>query len=355
LFILPDAIIVHGGFHFVFPQEQWFMQITEVGQSCLAPVRDFRAGKGWEDPAQAEARAKWCCEQLEDDRILFFDGLPFEFPEGDRSFLVSQRLGDSRFHKNVSYRPKQDLLRGFASREATVAHRMREVMRRYSEQAIQFLSRLLRSYAACWSLDYASFRPEAEQDRKLPLRKRNDLLHVDTFPSRPTHEGRILRCFANINPTELRIWHTTDPFAELARRYARDAGLANIAARRGPGFEGMLRALGRALGLGLKTQSPYDKFMLRFHDYLKENTLFQQDCRKIRLAFPPGSTWIAFTDSVPHAVLSGQYAVEQTLIVPVAALVSPEKSPLRVLESLAGRPLAARRPRTAGAITNSEI
>jgi hypothetical protein len=333
--------MLYRGFHFVFPQEQWFMQITDVGQSCLAPVRDFRAGTGWEGPDQAEARAKWCCEQLEADRILFFEVFPFELPEEDRRFLVAQRLGDSRLHKNVSYRPKQDVLRGLASQEAGVAQCMREVMRRYSERAIQFLSRLLRPYASGWSLDYASFRPEAEQDRKLPLRKRNDLLHVDAFPSRPTHGGRILRCFTNINPTEARIWHTTDPFAELARRYAQDAGLANIAARRGPGFEGMFRALGRALGLGVKTQSPYDKFMLRFHDYLKENTRFQQECRKIRLAFPPGSTWIAFTDSVPHAVLSGQYAVEQTLIVPVAALVSPQQSPLRVLEGLAGRPLAA--------------
>ncbi|MGA2661573.1 MAG: hypothetical protein ABSH34_29170 [Verrucomicrobiota bacterium] len=32
----------------------------------------------------------------------------------------------------------------------------------------------------------------------------------------------------------------------------------------------------------------------------------------------------------------------QTLIVPVAALANREKSPLRVLEGLAGRPLAAR-------------
>ncbi|HXR07267.1 MAG TPA: Kdo hydroxylase family protein [Candidatus Acidoferrum sp.] len=316
------------------------MQTTDIGPSCLAPVRDFRAGRGWEDPGQAEARARWCCEQLEEGRMLFFEVLPFEFAEGDRSFLVSQRWGDSRFHKNISYRPGQDVLRGFAGREAAAAERMLEVMRRYSGQAVQFLRGLLRPYASGWSLDYASFRPEAEQDRKLPLRKRNDLLHVDAFPSRPTHGGRILRCFTNINPKEERIWHTTEPFAELARRYAQDAGLANIAARRGSGLEGMLRALGRALGLGTKTQSPYDKFMLRFHDYLKENALFQQDCPKIRLAFPPGSAWIGFTDSVAHAVLSGQYAVEQTLIVPVAALVSPEKSPLRVLEKLAGRPLA---------------
>jgi len=40
---------------------------------------------------------------------------------------------------------------------------------------------------------------------------------------------------------------------------------------------------------------------------------------------------------VPHAALSGQFAMEQTFIVPVEALVTPEVSPIRVLEHLTGR------------------
>jgi hypothetical protein len=42
---------------------------------------------------------------------------------------------------------------------------------------------------------------------------------------------------------------------------------------------------------------------------------------------------------VPHAVLSGQYALEQTFIIPLTSLVTPDKAPLRVLEKLAGKPL----------------
>jgi hypothetical protein len=312
---------------------------TESAESCLAPVRDFQAGKGWENPRQAEARGKWCCEQLEHGRILFFENFPFDFPEEDREFLVSQRLGDSRFHKNISYRPKRDVLRGFASRDAAAGRRMHEVMRRYSEQAVRFLSPLLAPYAPGWSLDYASFRPEAEQDRKLPLRKRNDLLHVDAFPTRPTRGGRILRCFTNINPADARVWHTTDRFSELARSHALDAGLAEAAAHRESGLKQVLRAVGYIFGLNPKAQSSYDRFMLRFHDYLKENADFQRACRKIRLEFPPKSTWICFTDAVPHAVVQGQFAVEQTLIVPQSALLRPQESPLRVLENLARRPL----------------
>jgi hypothetical protein len=80
--------------------------------------------------------------------------------------------------------------------------------------------------------------------------------------------------------------------------------------------------------------------MLRFHDYLKEKSDFQENCRKVRIEFPPGSTWICFTDSVPHAVLSGQYALEQTFIIDLRGLVTPERAPIRVLEKIAGRPMA---------------
>jgi hypothetical protein len=311
-----------------------------MDSGCLAPVEDFRPGQGWADPAQAQARAQWCCEQLEDHRLLFFEALPFDLPEADRRFLVSQRLGDSRFHKNISYRPKQDVLRGFAPPDRAALDRMHEVMRRYSARAIEFLSRLLAPYAAAWSLDYASFRPEAEQHRKLPLLKRNDLLHVDAFPSRPTRGGRILRCFTNINPAEPRVWQTTDPFPVLARQFGREAGLEGFAARASNGATPWWSGLARALGVKVKHPSAYDRFMLRFHDFLKEHSRFQSECPKVKLSFPPGSTWIGFTDSVPHAVLTGQCALEQTLIIPVTALLAPEKSPLRVLEGLAGRPLA---------------
>ncbi len=55
--------------------------------------------------------------------------------------------------------------------------------------------------------------------------------------------------------------------------------------------------------------------MMRFHNFLKENASFQADCRKEYLRFPAGSSWMVYTDMVPHAVLSGQYALEQTFLV----------------------------------------
>jgi hypothetical protein len=197
---------------------------------------------------------------------------------------------------------------------------------------------VLAPYAPHWKLDYASFRPEEEQSRDLSLHKRNDLLHLDAFPTRPTRGGRILRCFTNINPTRTRNWLTTDRFPTLVEKFAQDAGLEEIA-RNGDTSGSILSTLKRAVGIKGANRSAYDTFMLRFHDYLKENGDFQSNTPKIHIDFPPMTTWMCYTDSVPHAVLSGQYALEQTFIVPVKAMVTPEKSPVRVLEKLAGKPL----------------
>jgi hypothetical protein len=48
---------------------------------------------------------------------------------------------------------------------------------------------------------------------------------------------------------------------------------------------------------------------------------------------------MVYTDTVPHAVLAGQYALEQTFLVSPEAMVAPQLSPLRVLEAMAGSQL----------------
>jgi hypothetical protein len=302
-------------------------------------VTDFDQQRGWGDAATSVARSRWCCEQLEAGQILFFDGMPYDFPQSDRDFLLEQRQSGSRIHKNISYRPAQDLLRGSVSDSKEDMDRLHGIMRHFSEEITGLLRRVLAPYSAYWKLDYASYRPEEEEGRDLSVHKRNDLLHVDAFPSRPTGGGRILRCFSNINPTRTRNWLTTDRFPVLAEKYARPAGLAEIAGS-GDTTGSFLNVLKRALGIKTVNRSAYDKFMLRFHDYLKENSDFQANCEKIYINFPPMATWMCYTDSVPHAVLSGQYALEQTFIIPVRSLVTPEKSPIRILEKLAGKPLA---------------
>lgn len=149
-------------------------------------VEDYVYPAGWAENVDGQERARHYCRQLERAEILFFDALPFELPEDDLEFLLAQRPNDSRLHKNISYRPEQQVLRGFGSSNAEDVTRMRRIMRDYSAHVTHFLSKVLVPYAEHWSLDFASFRPLEEEGRDLPLHKRNDLLHVDAFPSRPT-------------------------------------------------------------------------------------------------------------------------------------------------------------------------
>jgi hypothetical protein len=90
------------------------------------------------------------------------------------------------------------------------------------------------------------------------------------------------------------------------------------------------------LGLRKLARAHYDEFMLGFHDFLKANQSFQQTCKKYQWEFPPLTTWMCFLDTVPHAVVSGQYALEQTLVIARDAMVAPDKAPANVLERLAG-------------------
>jgi hypothetical protein len=308
------------------------------GQDVLVRVDDYAFPSGWSQGDEAASRARQCCQQLEDGRVLCLDRLPYLLSKEDRDFFLSQRQSGSRLHKNVSYRPAQDLLRGAAGGPQETA-RLHEIMRKYSAEVTRFVKILLAPYAAGMALDYASFRPEEEEGRDLPVHKRNDLLHFDSFPTRPMNGRRILRCFTNINPSAPRVWHTTDGFSALAKKYAAEAGLAGVAAKGSRRSHPLVRSVKKAFGFKAVDHSAYDLFMLRFHDFLKENNAFQQNCRKVRLDFQPGWTWLCYTDSVAHAVLSGQYALEQTFIIPLPSLVTPDKAPLRVLEKLAGKPL----------------
>jgi hypothetical protein len=290
-------------------------------------------------PTPEESRT--FCAQLEAGDILYFPQTPVPLTSDNIGFLLGQQQADSSLHKNIAYKPALDKLSGFDAKTADPAAvaRLQQIMRGYSTAVVEFLTRFLAPYHQHWKLDYASFRPQEEQNRDLPLRRRNDLLHTDAFPTRPTYGARILRFFNNINPSRSRDWIVSDPFVPTVRRFAPH----DIAPRPGSPLARLGKSTARALGLGAAIpslkRSPYDDFMMRFHNFLKENPRFQSDCPKYPFQFPPGSSWMVFTDTVPHAVLAGQYALEQTFLVRHEAMVRPEVSPLKVLEEMAHAPL----------------
>jgi hypothetical protein len=307
---------------------------------ALIEVSDFSTG-GWALPGEALERSRRYCESLEEGNILFFSHTPFSVPEEHRSFLLNVRQPNTAHHKNISYKPGRSRVHAFA-RGTADGKSLLGIMDSYSRSVADCLSKFLLPYAGRWQLDFASFRSIEEEGRDLPVHKRNDLLHVDSFPTRPSNGNRILRVFTNLNPAQPRVWLTSDPFGVWAKQYGKSAGLDRLAAKSRSPLRPITRhalRLARAAGIPVTARPLYDEFMLAFHHYLKNNRDFQERCPKSKWKFPPGSTWLVFTDMVPHAVLSGRFALEQTFLVSRDALLLPDQAPYRVLENLAGVPL----------------
>jgi 3-deoxy-D-manno-octulosonic acid hydroxylase-like protein len=287
------------------------------------PVRSFLPG----DPSLAE--------RLEHHELVQFPTCPFALPEGDDlRFLLEQRLGPLG-HKNISFDPRRDQATGFAYQTFEQAERLRSLLAQFSHNVTTWLATVLPAYAETWHLDRVSYRPEEEATRHVRVTARNDLLHIDSFPTRPTHGRRILRCFANINPDEPRVWVTTDPFPRLLERYGAQLGLP---ASLGLHLTTRLReGVVRLLLPRRSHRSDYDAFMLQFHDFLKMNDTFQEHCSKRYWTFPPRSAWLAFTDAVCHADLRGRFALEHSYFVPTRALFIPGASPAACLQRACGR------------------
>jgi hypothetical protein len=283
-----------------------------------------------------EQRARGFCRELEAGNILLFPESPIAIPAEERELLLGRKQTSSAYHKNIAYRPEEDRITGLDSSEQAEASELCRLLKNYSGRSVQFLTSLLTPYAGKWKLDYASFRPIEEKGRPARLHARNDLLHFDSFPTRPTNGARILRFFTNINPAQNRVWLTSETFAAFGPRFAKNAGVIPSA---GSSVARAVRLLASKLGVPGAMKPPYDESMHRCHNAMKEDAAFQESTPKQRWEFPPNSSWMVFTDCVSHAVLEGRYALEQTFLIPQSALVEPNSSPLAILEGVAGRRL----------------
>jgi hypothetical protein len=283
------------------------------------------------------------CSRLEAGDVLYFPRTPVPIPADDLTFLLGQQQTSSSLHKNIAYKPDRDKLSGVDEKSADAAElvRMHEMMRRYSKSIETFLSNFLAPYQRRWRLDYASFRPLEEKGRDLPVRRRNDLLHTDAFPTRPTRGWRILRFFHNIHPTRTRDWVIGEPFGRVVGAFT-PGKLAiprsdSAVVRAG---KQLAQATGIAALVPQWKRGPYDEFMMRLHNAMKEDSAFQASCVREEVQFAPGSSWMVYTETVPHAVLGGQYALEQTFLVDPDAMVTRESAPIAILERMAGSRLA---------------
>jgi 3-deoxy-D-manno-octulosonic acid hydroxylase-like protein len=295
------------------------------------------------EPQGGDDRVRDWCTRLEAGDVLYFPETPVPIPPDDLTFLLGQQQTSSSLHKNIAYKPDRDKLSGVDEKATAPAEfsRMQDVMRRYSKSIDLFLSSFLEPYERRWQLDYASFRPLEEKGRDLPVRRRNDLLHTDAFPTRPTRGRRILRFFHNIHPSQTRDWIIGEPFARVVTAFTpgklaipqSDSSVVRASKH-------VAQAIGLAALVPQWKRGPYDEFMMRLHNTMKEDSVFQASCVREEVQFAPGSSWMVYTETVPHAVLGGQFALEQTFLVDPGAMVTRESAPIAILEKMAGTRLA---------------
>jgi hypothetical protein len=279
-------------------------------------------------------------ERLERGTIETFASCPFALPSADDlAFLRRQRSGGG-VHKDICFDPARQSVAGVHSESPAQVERLCAILGAFADSATIWLARQLPSYAASWLADRVTFRPEEEATRNLRRTARNDLLHFDAFPSRPSRGWRILRLFVNVNAADPRVWATSATFAEAFARYGSAVGLP------GPSADGWARRLGRGmLGLfqpGAAERTAYDTYMLRLHHFLKSCDEFQERAPRRLWHFPPGSAWLLFSDAVSHAELRGQFALERSFFIPPQALALPDESPLALIETACGTPILPR-------------
>lgn len=285
------------------------------------PVLVLQLGEWW----GAVAEPGWAAA-VEAGRVLHFPRLAFELAAEERQLLGPQLLVPGV--RNISL-DAQERLKGAAGDAATQG-RVQSLVKRFADQAGALVEGLFPAYRDHLRAAPTSLRPAQVETRKQSVRADDRRLHVDAFPSRPNRGERILRVFTNVNPDgEPRVWRVGEPFEDLARRYL----------PRMPAYSAWQARLLHGLHVTKSVRSEYDHLMLQLHDRMKADEGYQRDAPQVTVPFAPASTWVCFSDQTVHAAMSGQYMLEQTFHLPVAAQYDPAASPLGILTRLRGRPL----------------
>jgi hypothetical protein len=203
-------------------------------------------------------------------------------------------------------------------------------VKRFRTQAQQLIHGLLPHYTPALRLAPTSSRPAQVETRVQSWRADDRRLHVDAFPSRPNYGERILRVFTNVNPDGApRVWRVGEPFEDIARRFL----------PRAKPYARWQAKLLQALHVTKSLRSEYDHLMLQLHDGMKSDMAYQENSPQEKAEFPPGSVWVCFSDQTSHAVMAGQYMLEQTLHLAASKQYNPDLSPLAILSRLTGRNL----------------
>lgn len=263
---------------------------------------------------------------LEAGKVLFFPELRFELTPEEAKLLRA----DVRDEKSRNISLRNDGVLAGAALQGEEHARLAGMIGRFRTQACALIDAIAPAYQPSLRLAPTSYRPTQVESRVQSWRADDRRLHVDAFPSRPNRGERILRVFTNLNPNgEPRTWRVGESFEDIARRFV---------PRAKPYVAWQAKAL-KALHVTKSLRTEYDHLMLQLHDGMKSDMDYQRTSPQVTMPFPPGATWVCYSDQASHAVMSGQFMMEQTLHLPAEAQVDPTASPLAILERQLGHKL----------------
>ncbi len=259
---------------------------------------------------------------LEMGKVIYFPRLKFDLTPNEQ-ILLAMSL-QPKGAKNISYNHKNQQLGGVPEKSA-VADLIKPMMQRYHSWSSQLLEACCPQYQADQCSGRTSFRPVEIKGRKPESYRKDDTrLHVDAFPSTPVNNLRILRIFTNINPYgENRFWRLGEPFAEVINQFL-------------PKTRNMLpfeTEILHYLKATRQKRTHYDHYMLQIHNAMKKDLDYQRRVAAIPVEFPPGATWMVYTDLVSHAALAGRLVLEQTYYPALENMLNPELSPQRQMQA----------------------
>ncbi len=279
--------------------------------------------ENWSGPYDAQLKAR-ALSALESGAVLFFPNLAFVLSDAEKRFLNAS-VSDGKA-KNISLDHTTGKMQA-SSLTGEPAKELAAMIERFGSLAAGLVHKLL-PYR---NVERARTSYRAVQVKGRHYSKISDdrLLHIDAFPSRPMRGRRILRFFTNVAPQGSRRWQVGEPFEDFARSFL---------PRVGPHLPGKSWAYDK-LGVTRGRRSLYDELMLSLHDACKLDESFQKNSPQQSIDFPPGSSWLVFTDQVLHAALGGEFALEQTFHLDVSEMAEPARAPVKVLERLSGKTL----------------
>ncbi len=216
--------------------------------------------------------------------------------------------------KNPSWVIQEDQLKPGTLIQQADAEEFRAFLKEFYKAAACAVGRALGLEDSSLTPDRVTWRPNELATTVRRWNARDDLFHLDSFPSRPALGRRILRLFYNASYSDCVVWSHTFNIDYYIRNYIYDS---------------------KALDQGSPAGGFSDSLMAQIHDQMKREEEFQEKAPRILHSFAPGEAWIVLSDTCLHSFLRGDWLMDVSWFTSASWLTQSKWSPKSCFERLA--------------------